>query len=155
MNDVLKNSDSYYLPVYYLGFKDEKEVEIHAGSATRLYGYIDYMAVNWILGLTDWSGEVAGADYQVVILDGGIYEVVLSFATGLVPCQLQATLGDHDFISYSIKPAKKWVDKSFGTFMVDPGKTLLKIKMRNNEYESLIGIISLDNIMIKRTDNTN
>jgi len=153
--EVIKSDHSYQLPTYYLGYGAEREVEVHVGSATTLYGDIDYRAVNWVLGLVDWKGEEAGVDYRMKVIKGGMYEVFLNFQPGPAPCNLEVALGDHDFISHHLHRAEKQIDLSFGPFQLDAGESLLRIRMKGVQDPSLTGIVSLDKIVIRKVNQEN
>jgi hypothetical protein len=59
-------------------------------------------------------------------------------------------MGDHNFISHHICFAEKPIDLSFGSFQLDVGETLLKIRMKGPDDPSQTGIQSLDKIAIRK-----
>lgn len=151
-DEVLAHPGSYNLPTYYLGYPGEEEVEVHVGSAKRLHGDIDYRAVKWVLGLADWKGNGAGADFRMEVMDPGTYEVLISLTPGDQPCTLEVSLSDHEPALRPVRPDSPWLDRPAGVFDLKSGEAFLKIRMTGSDVASGTGIRTLDRIIVRRKD---
>lgn len=140
--EVLKNSNSYNMPIFHLGVGGNDSTFIHGSAPTKVFGEIitgDHNSKNWIK-----NGD--GVSYRFIVENFGVFEFMPKWELGDNDAELEIAIGTQSD-SYKLSEMAKY-KLPLTTQPLEPGEYEITFKLKNSKSETAPAIEIFHGIMV-------
>ncbi|MEQ9309199.1 MAG: sulfatase-like hydrolase/transferase [Balneolaceae bacterium] len=143
---VINESNSYDMPVFYLGINSMDSTYIHGAAPYEVFGDIYTSSHN----TQNWTNNGDGIAQKFIVQNFGIYEFIPDWELGTSDAELEVTLRNQR--SSYLLSEMEGLNIPLLTVPLEPGEYQIEIRIRNSTSESEAAIKAFNGIIVQNKD---